>query len=293
MGRKAVVASSEPLDQNNTEMTKEDPIDMNADLEESTVPVTPAPTEESIPDSYETDVALPTKGLVYDNIPAVIRIRAMTTEDEKIIFASSSSNMLKRVVSRCIVSPKNLNVEDLLACDEQYIMLKLREFTYGSDYHIVGICPKCGQEHEFTIDLSSYKLTELDDDFQEPIEMTLPMSKHVLQVKLLRNKDYTLINEQAQKHAKKSTSTVSELEYIYRMAKSIVTIDGKDAQNPSTQTFVKKMHGRDAAYYWFILNKSFKCGLETTTQVKCPGCDEVFDLPFEINSEFFRPKFEF
>ena len=79
MGRKAVVASSEPLDQNNTEMTKEDSIDMNANLEESTVPVTPAPTEESIPDSYETDVALPTKGLVYDNIPAVIRIRAMTT----------------------------------------------------------------------------------------------------------------------------------------------------------------------------------------------------------------------
>lgn len=243
--------------------------------------------------TYELDIDLPSKGLVYDNIPGTIRIRAMTTEDEKIIFASNSANIMQRVLARCIVSPSNISIDDLISADEQYIMIKLREFTYGSDYHITTKCPICGAQAEYKIDLSSFEVKYLPDNFVEPIKMILPMSKSEVEVRMLRNKDYTSIHETAKKRSRKSVkSTVSEIEYILRMIRYIKSVNGTDARDMNIQSFVESLHARDSAYFWAFINKKFDCGLATTTPITCSSCNEMFDLPFEINSEFFRPKFE-
>lgn len=260
--------------------------------------VGPVPTKKKpklgVPETYELDIDLPSKGLVYDNIPGTIRIRAMTTEDEKIIFASNSGNVMQRVLSKCIVYPEKIDVSQLISADEQYIMIKLREFTYGSDYHITTKCPYCGTESEYKIDLSSFDVKYLPDDFKEPLEMTLPISKNTLEVRMLRNKDYTSIREIAQKRARRSVkSTVSELEYILRMTRYIKSVNGVDARDMNIQSFVEKLHARDSAYFWAFINNKFDCGLDTSTPITCSSCGQIFDLPFEINSEFFRPKFEF
>ena len=59
------------------------------------------------------------------------------------------------------------------------------------------------------------------------------------------------------------------------------------------QSFVENLHARDSAYFWAFINNKFDCGLDTTTVLNCQSCGEPIDIDFQINSEFFRPKFEF
>lgn len=240
---------------------------------------------------YETTVELPSKGLLYDGIPGKVTIRAITTNDEKLLFGSTSSNAFDKVLKNCIVTPADLDIKDLLPFDEHFLMLKLRTHTYGSEYKIQGKCPHCGHKHDFVVNLDEFPVYQLEDSFQEPIEFTLPVCEKTVSVRLLRNRDTDSVQSQAKKIAKHTGCNAKELEYMLRMAKYIKAIDGEAVDEGRAQAFVEKLQGRDSAFFWYKIDDAVKCGVDTTSEVTCPECGEEFDLPFQINSEFFRPKF--
>lgn len=240
---------------------------------------------------YETTIELPSRGLLYEKIPGTITIRGITTTDEKMLYGSTSNNAFEKVLKNCIVSPADIDTGDLLPFDEHFIMLKLRAHTYGSEYTIKGKCPKCGHVHEFKVNLDEFPIFQLDDSFQEPIEFTLPVCEKKVSVRLLRNRDTDSVQRQAKKIAKSTGCNAKELEYMLRMAKYIKAIDGEAVDEGKAQAFVEKLQGRDSAYFWWKIDDVVKCGVDTTSEVTCPECGEEYDLPFQINSEFFRPKF--
>ena len=55
--------------------------------------------------NYETTVELPSRGLLYDNIPKDITLRMITTADEKYLFGSNN-NVFFCVKSKPFVSCK-------------------------------------------------------------------------------------------------------------------------------------------------------------------------------------------
>ena len=73
---------------------------------------------------------------------------------------------------------------------------------------------------------------------------------------------------------------------------TISAIDNEDVDEGQAQSFVEKLTGRDSAYFWWKLDEAVRCGLDTTTEVTCPNCNEDFDFSYGISSEFFRPKFD-
>lgn len=239
---------------------------------------------------YETTVKLPSKGLLYKDVPEDITIRAMTTSDEKLLFGSTN-NVFAKVLKNCIVEPKNISIEDLLPFDEQFLIMKLRTHTYGSMYRLQGICPECGKKETYEINLDEMEVTYLNEDFKEPIECKLPDSGSTLSLKLLRNRDWESARRQAKKISKSVGCNEKELEYIIRMSKYIKQIDGEDVNDAQAQKFVESMTGKDSAFFWWTIDNSIKCGVETSIPVRCTNCGEEFDLEFTINSEFFRPKF--
>lgn len=240
---------------------------------------------------YETTVKLPSKGLLYEDIPEEITLRAITTNDEKMLYGSTSGNAFSKVLKSCVVAPENINVGDLLPFDEQFLMLKLRTHTYGSMYSIQGVCPECGHKHVFEVNLDEFPVFTLDDNFKEPLEFTLPECGSQVSVKLLRNRDYDSIRSQARKIAKHTGANAKELEYLYRMARYIKAIDGEAVDEGKAQNFVEKLTGRDSAYFWWRIDEEVKCGVDTLSEVTCPNCGEEYDVPFAITSEFFRPRF--
>lgn len=244
-------------------------------------------------DSYETIVTLPTKGILYknDNIPSDITLRGMTTRDEKILYATPGEQAFKKILRNCIINPKDININKLIASDEMFLILSLRMVTYGDNYKVSARCPNCGNIETYDISLSSFKVNYLDDDFEEPIIIELPKSKDTLSIRLLRNEDTDFVQKYARKFAKQFNQNERETEYICRMAKYIQKINDKSVDFIEAKDYVENMYSLDSAKFWTVLNK-IKVGVDTTITETCPMCGNTFDFLMPITSEFFRPHVE-
>lgn len=242
---------------------------------------------------YEVTVTLPSKGLLYKDsgIPAEISLRGMTTKEEKILFASSGGDVFEKILRNCVTSPKNLDTNELVANDESFLIMQLRMVTYGDDYKVSVECPHCHRRNIYQISLSDFNTNYLDDDFEEPIEVTLPRSKDTLSLKILRNKDVKFIDRYSKKFAKQFNLNHREVEYTCRMAKFITKINGKEVDFVEARDYVENMPSLDSAKFWSALNKVV-FGIDTTASVTCIDCGEDFDFVMPITSEFFRPTVE-
>lgn len=247
-------------------------------------------TEKNATDNYELKTELPSRGLLYDGIPGEFTLKMITTAEEKFLYGSSG-DVFSKVLENCIVSPKGINLDELLPFDELFLLFQLRIHSYGPKYRVSGKCPYCGNIETFDVDLDELPIYYLDETFQEPIEFTLPKCGKKVSIKLLRKKDYESVRRRAKKISKSTGTNFKELEYVMRMAKYIKQIDGEDVDEGQAQAFVEKLVGYDTAYFWDKLDEMIKCGIDNVTEVTCGNCGEDYDLVCRISSEFFRPKF--
>lgn len=241
---------------------------------------------------YETTVTLPTNGHLYGpDGPVDVTLRAMTTKEEKILLGSSSDNVFDKVIKACIVEPKDLNLDDLILSDINFLLLKLRIHTYGSDYKIETTCPNCGSIDYRTINLDDFPIYTLSEDFKEPIKMKLPMSGDTLECNLLRNKDVKFVDRLAKKLSRTSKTNTDAIAYNIRMAKYIQSINGEKVDGSKAQAYTQNMHSRDSAYFWWKINKIL-IGYDTTMELTCSECNSDYETAMPITSEFFRPTFD-
>lgn len=244
--------------------------------------------------AYENTFELPTKGMLYKNIPGTVSMRGMTTREEKIIFASNGGNVFDKVLQRCVTEPANLDTDEFIFADELYLMLQLRKITYGEEYKVVGVCPHCGAKSTYKINLNDLEVKYLADDFVEPIEVKLPIKGDTLGLKFLRNSDIKYIDKTARKLSKQFDIPVKEMEMDVRLARHIVTINGKDVSTEEARSYIDAgngLSGKDSAYIWSALNK-YDFGCDTLVSVDCDSCDKEFEFNLPISSEFFRPSYD-
>lgn len=241
---------------------------------------------------YESTVTLPSKGIIYNGeIPAEISLRGMTTRDEKILYASQGGNVFKKLLKSCITDPKGLDTNKLIASDELYLVLVLRMITYGPEYKVDGICPRCGNTHTYKIMLNELTINYLDDDFKEPIMVKLPRSGHTLSLKILRNEDSEFVERYSKKFAKQFGLNAREVEFSARLARYITAVDNNPIDFESAIEFVNNMMSRDTAEIRSAMNKIL-VGVDTRVTVTCQSCGEDFTFNMPLTSEFFRPTFE-
>lgn len=244
--------------------------------------------------NYETTVKLPSKGILYPENPELtgdIVIRMITTDEEKYIMGSSTTDLLTKVLKDCVTSPTTFNPDVLVPADQYFLFQKLRIHTYGDQYHVVGNCPHCGNSREYKISLDDIAIYELPDDFVEPISMTLPYSKDEVSIRILRASDLKSIRNRAKKLAKELKQDFKELNYIHRQSRQIVSINGNDVNPLEAEKYVRKMVGRDSGFIKYTLD-NFKLGYDSSISIICDSCGEEFDEEVAMTSEFFRPRFD-
>lgn len=243
--------------------------------------------------SYETTVHLPTNGNLYGpGGPENVTIRAITTREEKFLLGSSNNNAVDEIIDACIVEPKGLKVADLILADSNFLLYKLRIHTYGPEYNITTTCPSCGAANENRINLNDFIVYELEDDFEEPFDIDLPMSGDTLSCVMLRKRDYDIIDDRARKIARKSRdATQAEVAYNMRLARYVKQINGKDVTWDEAQKYTIDMHGKDTAWFWHVIN-GIEVGYDTDVDVTCDVCGNEYDTPLPMTMEFFRPSFE-
>lgn len=240
---------------------------------------------------YTETFTLPTRGLLYENIPDEVTIRAITTSEEKMMIGSKDA--LDNIISACIVEPKEFDIDELVIPDKYFLLMKLRIITYGSNYHARIRCPnpECREPYTYKINLDDLTINYLDDDFVEPIEITLPASGDKIGLKLLRNKDNKKVEKRAKQMKRKFPDMKGDISYILRLCEYIVTLNGEEFPAHKKQKYVQELIGMDSAY---IKDKieSIKVGYDLDIYEECPYCGEAVEFVLPMTEEFFRPKFD-
>ena len=150
---------------------------------------------QDLPTDASVEINLPSENKVYslEDPAAPITLRPMTFDDEKqIINAKKDQDPVNIILQRCST---NLNISDLLSIDKLYLIMKLREISYGDDYNTLLICSFCKEEMPTTVKLSELNINPVPDDFTDPIEITLPSINKTCKVSLPRVRDEKLLGD--------------------------------------------------------------------------------------------------
>jgi hypothetical protein len=224
-----------------------------------------------IPSDAAIEVELPSECRIYD-LPdpgSPITIRPMTFEDEKIVVShKKSQDPTNIILERCVT---NVRVGDLLSMDKLYLLLKLREISYGDEYNTLLICNHCNAENPSKVNISQLNVNPVPDDFTDPVEVELPTIKKKAKVRLPRVKDDSVFRD--------------GVEAIYDQLWRFVTeIDGHTDKSIIAPV-IQKLPLVD-------IKKIIKClkldyGVDTHVKFACNECGEVSVVDLPIDANFF------
>lgn len=224
------------------------------------------------PSRDAVEVELPSECKIYEleDPASPITIRPMTFEDEKTLITVSKNNQdpTNTLIQRCVT---NIKVNELLQMDKLFLLMKLREISYGDDYQVLLICQECRAENPTTVKISELNVNPVPDDFCDPIEVFLPEIKKKIKVRLPRVKD-----------EKFTTDASTIYEQLWRF---VVDIEGYTDKS-IIAAVVSKLPIRDIRTILNAIKTDY--GLETKVKFICKECGgaSVVDLP--ITSGFFN-----
>ena len=221
-----------------------------------------------VPTDTALNVSLPSECLAYtledEDMP--ITVRPMTFEDEKaIVGAKRNDDPVNLVLQRCVT---NIKVMDLLPMDKLYLIMKLREISYGDDYNTLLLCQECKAENPTTVKLSELNVNPVPDDFQDPVTFTLPIANKEIKVRLPRVKDEKLFLDTGQ-----------ALDQLWRFVKEI---DGHTDKS-IISAVMDKLPLKDVRTILNAIKSDY--GVDTKIKFVCKDCGgvSVVDLPIDAN----------
>jgi hypothetical protein len=214
-----------------------------------------------IPSDVTIEVNLPSECKAYNmNDSDILQLRPMTFEDERSLIGSTEGDPLNLLLEKCFTGVKVL---DLLPMDKLYLIMKLREISYGDDYETLLICKHCSAENPTKVKLSKLNVNPVPDDFQDPISVFLPKIKKEIKVKMPRVRD----------------ESVDMFENLWRF---VVEIDGHTDKSIIAPV-VDKLPLVDIKTIVKALTTDY--GLDTNVKLQCKKCGgvSVIDLPIDAN----------
>lgn len=162
--------------------------------------------------------------------------------------------------------------------DRMYLILWEYIKSYSSTMRVKTVCSHCISEVEILVDLLKVETKNLPEDFKQPYEVTLPVSKEKVNLRLLTVEDEVEVEKYSKKHKDAM---------IYRYARTIV--DDTDIiarverlSNMKAKDIMIIMSFQDKFFHGPILESTFTC------PNKDCGEEDVVDIPFRL--DFFFPE---
>jgi hypothetical protein len=223
-----------------------------------------------VPEDTAVEIALPSECRIY-TLPdpeGPITIRPMTFEDERIMLSSKGNDdPINLILQKCVT---NLNIQEILSADKLYLIMKLRELSYGDDYHTTIICPSCKKDNNVIIKLSDLAVKGADDSLVEPKEITLPILNKKVKINFPRVK-----------HEKYFSDPEQGLTHLWRF---IPEIDGH-TDKAIIAKVLQKLPLKDVKTILKQLKTDF--GLNTKIKFVCSDCGGASLQELPINASFF------
>tara|TARA_Y100000310_G_C20623690_1_gene784680 strand:- start:193 stop:957 length:765 start_codon:yes stop_codon:yes gene_type:complete len=229
---------------------------------------------ENAPAQMQIEVKLPSLCLPYKNYDAnlPVMLRPMTFEDEKLIASvqesDSSEDPLNAILARCTL---NLPIHELLLIDKVYLILKLREISYGDEFQADVTCIKCHKETPVKFDLKNLPVIYFPEDMQIPKEIDLPVIQKKAKVRFPTIADEKVLSDGG-----------AALAQLWRF---IVEIDGHSNKGIISEV-ISKLPIKDAHT---IINaiSGAEFGVQTKVKFQCFQCRENATIDLPIGPGFF------
>lgn len=230
---------------------------------------------------------LPSRCLFYgDEFKDIeVEYRAMTTVEQELMMRPEQEryDKIEQVLKNCLIT--KLDVNKLLVSDQIALLFFIRSLTYGSEYNTNHICDACGEKMVQSVDLSKdLPIKYLDDDAKE-VEDGFELSNgKVYGLRRMTVEDQKDILEHRKKKINQNKVDDS---LTYRLAKSIVSVDGKEV-NLLEALAEFPMSAKDSTGLTQALD-DIDCGIKIELESKCKSCGHLNEFTLNLDQEFFRP----
>lgn len=223
----------------------------------------------NLPTDTTIEVELPSECRIYklEDPAAPVTLRPMNFEDEKVLVnAKKNQDPTNIIIDRCST---NINVSELLSMDKLYLLMKLREISYGDDYQTNIICPACKAENPTTVKISELNVNPVPDDFVDPVEVMLPGIQKMIKIKRPRVKDERIFSEG------------SLLDNLWRFVIEI----GGHTDKAVIAKVIERLPIKDSRTIINAMKTDY--GVDTRVKMACNECQEVSVVELPIDSNFF------
>ncbi len=212
-------------------------------------------------------------------------VSPITTRVYKDFIVSNSEDGLLNLVDSCLVDCP-LKAEDFCYADLLAIYIKIRTISLGTIIPTSSTCPACGNKQNTDWELDKIECNYLGLD-SYPIQLTLPESKEVIYMEIPTMKSGRIAKGEAQKRATRYNRKVSDYLDTFSMLICVRSDQGMDLVTRAE--WYENLQLKDAMFIdqAFSLIQDF--GLVTRQRVICKDCNHPYNIPLQINREFFRP----
>ena len=241
-------------------------------------------------------ISLPSEGKVYpESNPlskGTLEIKYMTAREEDILADRNLINkgiVLQKLLESVVVQP-GVNADDLVIGDINAVYLATRMLGYGPDYDVEITDPFSGEKQKVTIDLSKIQTKDVDFDRLNPqnrYELTLPVSKKKLIVRLLTHKDEKDISQETQAMERLTKGKSVGTDVTTRFKYMIVEVDGNSDRGFINKFVPNMLAGDTKALRNFFKELSPDLNMKYDFVSEITGESEALDIPFGIS--FFYP----
>lgn len=258
-------------------------------------------------------VKLPSKGRFYPNGTLDVSgneeyaVFAMTAKDElmfKTPDALLSGQSTVEIIKSCIPAIKD--PWQMPSIDMDFCLMAIRVATYGSSMEINAVCPKCGDNNPYEIDLTNWMGKFSQFDYPDTVSVD-PLTIHIRPYSYKEVTKTALKSMEQQRLVNIATDdSISDEEKLERFNKGFVTLTALTVEviaNCITKIETPDGPTSDLAQIReFISNCStevfntlsshitnIKNEIELPPQhVKCTGCENEYDVPVAMDqSNFF------
>lgn len=224
-----------------------------------------------------------------------IEIRHMTAKEEDIL---SSQSLIKRgqAVDRMlqnILVDTRIEINSLLVGDKNALMYASRITGYGANYPAFVNCTSCSERFEWDFDLSKYDECFTGPSDDEPgasytgrgtIEIELPVTKAVLELRALTGADEVFITKTSEMKRNKNLPETGLTDLLKLMIVSANGVTDKGL----LANFVDLLPAADAKHIRTIY-KNFMPNVSFTQETECHNCGHISEVEVPITGDFFWP----
>lgn len=237
---------------------------------------------------FETEVTLPSLGK-FDagKIPdGKVRLRPIgVTEEKYLVSAKNRLVAADKILSRCVINCA-VSMSDMLMTDKFFLLLCLRNVSYGPEYSFKLTC-RCQYEFPYTVIIpDGLKLAIAAEGDVEPFDVALPVSKKTLSLRFLRGYDEEAIEAYSAQLTPAQIADEGDPAYAYRMSRHIVSVNGTAIDSLAALHLCESLIGRDSLALRTAIT-SHETGAKLTVSTTCPKCRKELVSPIQFTSDFF------